>query len=285
MIHLLYHRTSFPTGHVIADALGVEHGTGNVISPATDVLIRWGSRAEVARGYAQRRTVNPSVAIRLASDKFRSLEVMSDAGVSVPAWSRDPEDLKLPILGRRTHHARGTDITLCLQRGDWIRQPRDYYVEYIPTVREFRIHVAFGRVIRVQGKYLDQRELAVPWVRNFAHGYRFRSPRKKLNTARLEAAVQAVDALGLDFGAVDLIIGDDEKHYVLEVNTAPSCSPLTAASYVTAFKNALNIPEEQVALTRLDILSPNQEDNDTEDEVDEPESETNSSWEGAELDD
>ena len=41
-------------------------------------------------------------------------------------------------------------------------------------------------------------------------------------------------ALGLDFGAVDLIIGQDKQHYVLEVNTGPACAPATLQAYVTA---------------------------------------------------
>jgi D-alanine-D-alanine ligase-like ATP-grasp enzyme len=79
--------------------------------------------------------------------------------------------------------------------------------------------------------------------------------------------VNAVVALGLDFGAVDLLIGDDGQTYVLEVNTAPACSPMTAACYIGAFQRLLGLPEEQIDLTRLDILSPDQDDGDTEDEV------------------
>lgn len=261
---LLYHRRSRPTGHVIADALGVQHGYDLLGGVRPESMIRWGSQAEVSR---VNRIVNHSRAIATASNKLESLRLLSDAGVNVPMWSTNPTDLDFPYMGRRTHHARGTDIVLCLQKSDYERQPRDYYIEYIPTVREFRVHVAFGKVIRVQGKFLDRPELAVPWIRNYANGYRFRAPRKKLMSERLNMATLAVETLGLDFGAVDLLISDENKTYVLEVNTAPACSPLTAAAYVTAFQAALEIPDEQVALSRLDILSREQEDGDTEDEV------------------
>lgn len=76
-------------------------------------------------------------------------------------------------------------------------------------------------------------------------------------------AVLAVNCLGLDFGAVDLLIGDDRETYILEVNTAPSCSPLTATEYIMAFKNMLGI--ETVDLSALDLLSP---DNDNQDDSD-----------------
>lgn len=261
---MLYHRRSAPTGEAIARALGVAHGTQDD-GTSLDV-IRWGSRVEL-RGY--RRVLNSAAAIGRASDKLLTLQILEDAGVRIPNFSENPEQLTIPFLGRRRHHARGTDVVLCLQRGDWRRNARDYYVEYIPTTREYRLHVANGEVFRVQGKYADDRRLAAttPWIRNYGSGYRFRAPRKRLRQGRLDLAVEAVRALGLDFGAVDLVISNSGEAYVLEVNTAPACSPLTAAGYVAAFKQALEIPDEQVHLEILDILSPEQDDGDTDDWV------------------
>lgn len=263
---LLFHRRSRPTGEVIADAIGAFTETGTHVH-YSDWTIRWGSREPFPSNFHPGRVVNRAESIARASDKLGTLEILRGAGVRVPNWSINPEDLEYPFIGRRVHHARGTDIVLCLQRGDWTRNPRDYYVQYVPTVREFRIHVVAGEVIRVQGKFLDRPELAQPWVRNYGSGYRFRAPRRRLNGSRLEAAVASVEALGLDFGAVDLLIGDDNLEYVLEVNTAPACSPLTAAQYAGAFQRMLNIPSEEIDLSRLDLLSPEQEDGDTEDEV------------------
>lgn len=264
---LLYHRRSRPTGVVIARALGVLAGENLPAgAPRPDNIIRWGSRASLPAYVSQSRVVNSTVAVARASDKLGSLRVLRDAEVTVPNFSENPEELALPLLGRRVHHARGTDIVLCLQKGDWARKPRDYYVEYVPTVREFRVHVVDGRVIRVQGKYLDQQELEVPWVRNYKHGYRFRAPRLRLRPDRLETSTSAVRALGLDFGAVDLLVADSGRTYVLEVNTAPACSPLTAAGYVTTFARMLGIPNEELNLNALDILSPEDAVNEVEGE-------------------
>lgn len=264
----LYHRRSAPTGAVLAQALGAAHGE---LPPATgsDVLIRWGSRAVAGFGAANQsaRVINKSGAIAAASDKLDSLVKMREAGVRVPDFSEDPTDLEFPFLGRKRSHARGTDVVLCLQKGDYKRRPRDYYVQYVPTVREFRVHVVGDEAIRVQGKFLDHPEQAVPWIRNHANGYRFRAPRKRLNRERLDMAVQAVKALGLDFGAVDLLIGDDGQTYVLEVNTAPSCSPLTGGAYVAAFQRLLGLGDDDVNLGCLGLLRANAEDVDSDDEI------------------
>jgi glutathione synthase/RimK-type ligase-like ATP-grasp enzyme len=55
-----------------------------------------------------------------------------------------------------------------------------------------------------------------------------------------ELAIKAVAALGLDFGAVDVILGRDGQFYVLEVNTACGLEERTADKYVEAFKEMLN---------------------------------------------
>lgn len=270
----LYHRRSRPTGEVLARALNTECGesTGAMNRAyAIDGLIRWGSRADTLADSGTQRVLNPAAAIELASNKLESLTVLRDRGIPVPDWDTDPEALVersgYPILGRRIQHARATDVVLCLQRRDWRRRPRDYYVSYVPTNREYRLHVAGGEVIRIQGKYLDVSEDYLPWIRNFATGHRFRAPSRRLHNARLDSAVGAVEALGLDFGAVDLIVADDGGHYVLEVNTSPSCSPLTGAAYVRAFCSMLGLDEGRINYDALNILSPDAEEQDSEDEA------------------
>lgn len=125
----------------------------------------------------------------------------------------------------------------------------DFYTAYVPNRREYRIHVFQGEVIRVQGKYLDYPEQHTnEYIKNYGQGFRFRAPDRELNADRLEAARRAVDALGLDFGAVDLLVGVDRLCYVLEVNTAPACSPLTAQAYVRKFAEWLEVEPEYEAL-------------------------------------
>lgn len=268
-MYLLFHKRSKPTGEIVAKALqiaGVEdiHASG-------ELLIRWGSRWNPQIDNYFGKVLNSAGAIRNASDKILSLELMDEAGVNVPDWDEDPgalvERVGYPILGRKRFHARGLDIKLCLQRRDY-RKRKDYYVQYIPTVREYRIHVVGDEVVRVQGKFLDHPEHWQPHIRNFTTGFRFRKPNKRLRPGRLETAVRAVQALGLDFGAVDLLIGDDGLEYVLEVNTAPSCSPLTAAQYVVALSKMTGFNHE-LDLGVLDLLNPEAEEQDSDDEIEE----------------
>lgn len=273
MNYFAYHRRSKPTGELLGAMLQLEHGNFPSHRFSTEqtpnTLIRWGSRVEEWVDDVYEKVANPCSAIKLCSDKIVSSEAMDIAGVNVPEYSDDPyaliEQFGYPLLGRKRQHARGTDIKLILQERD-LRKRCDYYTRYIPTKREFRIHVVGDKVIRIQGKYLDYPEQAVSYMRNYATGYRFRKPRLRLKPDRLTMAVSAVKSLGLDFGAVDLLIGDDGLGYVLEVNTAPSCSPITMGAYAVALTDYLDLPNE-IDLSVVDMVNNNIEEMDSDDEV------------------
>lgn len=263
---LVYNRRGAPTGRVIAEALGQDHGRNP--DGLGEILIRWGNSQNPEMEDQYDRVINNSEAISNATNKLLSLEMMSNAGLNVPAWSEDPEELLenygYPILGRKLRHARGNDIQLILQRRD-MRRSRDFYTVYIPTNREYRVHVVGDKVVRVQAKYLDFPEQKKAWIRNYESGYRFRNPRLRMHSRRLQEAISAVSALSLDFGAVDLIIGDDNETYILEVNTAPSCSPLTGAAYANGIANLFEPGTIEVNLEPLQLLISDEEDGDTED--------------------
>lgn len=237
---LLYHPKSSPTGRQLRDALGIPGGTRVRGNP--EAIIRWGSQREPERG-----GINSPVALALASDKLRSLRALREAGLLVPDFTTTAPSER-GWLGRKRKGYGGLDIVL---RAEYPTEPSEaerayylseWYSKYVPNTREYRIHVFADAVIRVQGKYLDFPEHHTnPYIKNYAQGFRFRTPDKRLNADRTEAAIAAVSALGLVFGAVDLLIGEDRRAYVLEVNTAPKLAPLTCSQYTAAIRDYLGL--------------------------------------------
>jgi glutathione synthase/RimK-type ligase-like ATP-grasp enzyme len=227
---VLYHTRSRPTGRVIARMLDVPSGRENRrgVSP----MIRWGSAIE----HRADTFLNQREAILRASNKLITLRKLQEAGVPVPPWSSSPTGMEQGVwFGRSFHGSQGRDIVV-YQDGVPRDVRHDFYTHYIPNTREYRVHVFRDKVIRVQGKYRDFPEQNTNvYVKNHEQGFRFRAPRMNLRSDRIEAALKAVAALGLDFGAVDLLIGEDRRTYVLEVNSAPRCSPRTASAYVAEF--------------------------------------------------
>ena len=160
---LLYHRSTAPTGRVLAQALYMESGTA-APEDRQDVLIRWGSQARVQ--YRPEFTLNPAFAIARATDKYASLEIMRERGVVVPNFSREFTELRAPYLGRSNTHTRGIDIVLCMQDADARRQPRDFYVEYVPTAREYRARVVGDKCVRISEKIATEGAELTPYCRN-----------------------------------------------------------------------------------------------------------------------
>jgi len=174
------------------------------------------------------------------------MQAMNDAGINVPEWTTDRDEISetfgYPALGRAEEHTRGEDINLILQwRAAYLTDNNDFFVNYIPTDLEYRAHVVNGEVIHWHEKRLRSEASNHPFIRNSETGWVFVSPREETPSDQL--AIDAVGCLGLDFGAVDVIRGEDGEEYVLEVNTAPSLDEANLRRYGDAFAEACNIGE------------------------------------------
>lgn len=243
--YLLYHATTSPTGRKLRDYLGIEAGTSDP-GRRVDQLVRWGSRKRI-QYIPSEQTVNRRTRIARNTNKFKSLEIMDDAGVPVPEYSRDPTDLSYPMLGRRESHSQGSDIALILQAKDYQYYPSDFYTKYKPVEREFRVHVIDGEPVKVNKKLrrneVERREYE-PHVRNYESGYVFgQSEGPPEDHPASEPAVEAVNALELEIGAADVIKSEDGNYYVLEVNTAPSLSEANLQVYGDAIADMLGIDD------------------------------------------
>ena len=243
--YFAYTRASRPTGRTLADLLGFENFGSRRPQDTLGVLLRWGSRKRMPQA---ERTFNTAQAIARAADKVITIERLTKAGIKcVPCVLTWEDALALSgngiILGRSRHGFGGKGIRIYDPSGlyddRYEREPvrdHEWYSIYHEPSREVRLHVVGGEVVRIQGKYLDFPDDAErnPFVRNHRSGYRFRKPRRELHSRRKELAIEAVKALGLHFGAVDMMLFREQEPMVLEINTAPACSPLTAASYAEA---------------------------------------------------
>lgn len=217
-IFLIFSNKSAITGRNMGRYLGVPHG--KTCSERYDYLIRWGSSRGVDY-IPNERPINSKRATERNTNKLRSLQEMEDAGVPVPPFSTTADDLDYPMLGRSRNHTQGNDINLILQDRDRIlTDGNDFFVEYIPTELEYRAHVVGGEVLLWREKRLRREADNHPYIRNYETGWIFANPRSE--TPSDATAIEAVEALGLDFSAVDMIRGEDGEDYVLEVNTAPS---------------------------------------------------------------
>lgn len=254
MDYLVFSKVTAKTGQLLAEKLGIRCGE-TIPNEPIRVLIRWG--ATVASPRRPELTLNKRDAIVAAADKLGAVKRLTEAGVLCPdvlgiqdvARQQNPADFlrrtgwEYPFLARKLHHTRGKDILLCLQNKDVeraIRWGKDYLSKYVPTAREYRVHVFNGEIIRVSQKVLMSRHDYVPYLRNDDNNHTYRNPRIELREQDIAAAKKAVATLGLDFAAIDLIVGDDDLPYVLEANTGPSLIEIGVEVYSDCFQTILN---------------------------------------------
>jgi hypothetical protein len=178
------------------------------------------------------------------------------------------------VWGRKRHHTQGKDIVpadyklvegraaqeelrwITTRKGNRVQRPRivpavaggehwnpkwlqsDFWVQFIPSVAEFRQHIFNGKAIRVGRKIQVDVALGGPLlVRSRRRGWHIQYQGVDAPEGLRTLAKEAVASLGYLFGAVDILQGVDGQLYVLEVNSAPALTDAgTLAAYVDAVK-------------------------------------------------
>ena len=111
----------------------------------------------------------------------------------------------------------------------------DLYTQYVKKKKEFRVHVYADQVIFVQEKRKKNGADANPLIRSHNNGWVFCTKNIDEPDGLRVLGLAAVRAVGLDFGAVDIIWNEKyNKLYALEVNSAPGLCTATTEAYANA---------------------------------------------------
>lgn len=220
MLHMVIGRGCAPTGRLLTQLLR-EKGVN--IGERAGGVVCYGA------GYGGNLPALNAAVGRY--NKFTQFQVMQRAGVRVPKFfnrQNIPQNFagwNFPLFGRELMHREGKDIKLALQQEDIALRFAagvDFFTEFVPRRTEIRVwiyrrrHLAsYEKVMRHPGNYKY-------YGCSYRNGFAFELLKEaNINRDAVDQAAKAVDSLGLDFGAVDVMIGKDGQAYVLEVNTAP----------------------------------------------------------------
>lgn len=202
------------------------------------VVVNWGNSTPLSYN-GEVEVLNSPNAIAKASNKLHALTALRDAGVRVPEFTTTAPTRSMWLARTVLAGSCGDGIVVMRDGAPVTNAP--LYTKYVKKREEIRVHVAFGQAIFLQYKKREsdvEQNADQKLIRNRDNGWVFcPRPLDQAPAGSLETAVNAVAALGLHFGAVDIVIGkDDQLAYVLEVNTAPGIeSPTLAEAYKAAF--------------------------------------------------
>lgn len=253
-VKIYAYNTGSKGARLLAEALGckVLRKSGSAYVPRVGhTVINWGK----GRIHHPARTLNHPERVGNAINKRSALNIMSAAGVSVPPATVGKGQVQQWLDAGHKVFARtildgheGVGIVV-IKPGDTIPNA-PLYTKYIPKDREYRVHVMGGAIIDTVRKVLSSNAPAnaSKLIRNTANGYVFARREGPASTPIVvpqgvhTEARKAVEALGLDFGAVDVIWSrSTNKAYVLEVNTAPGIEGTTVQIYANKFRELYNL--------------------------------------------
>lgn len=220
---------------------------GTLVAKPGHIIINWGSSSAPDRLSAA-TFINVPGSVKIAGNKLSTFNVLKDQELSIPEYTESYEEAcgwvregKVVVCRTKLNGHSGAGIILAAREEDVVRDC-PLYVKYIKKAKEFRVHVAFGSVIDVQAKrqradYDGETNFA---IRNHSNGWVYCRENIEEPADLRDQAIRAITALGLDFGAVDIIYNQHyNRCYVLEVNTAPGLEGTSVEIYANAFMNKL----------------------------------------------
>lgn len=200
--------------------------------------------------------LNTQDMVRAASNKKKARQVFAEQGVPAPELFLKPSEVSkddLPVVGRTSYHKKGEGFWFCKTLTEVKRAAKEgatHFLEYVPNTREYRVHTFIKAKYREEEERKPENYVSIKisekvWQgdiapdkdepqKNHEFGWTFLGPQNRreeeLDVVR-HAAKQAIAALGLDFGAVDVMYRVRAKQpYVLEVNSTPSLSDENATT-------------------------------------------------------
>jgi hypothetical protein len=231
----------------MAAALGLERiaWDGRFDPVEATTAINWGRGDWPAWRANVVKIINPPDAVLRAIDKVASFRAFKRAGVPCPQFTTDMKEAQgwardgfIVFCRTNTQGKNAEGLVIAKNPGEVVAAP--LYTKYKDKGSEYRIHSmngeAFYANIKTKKKAANVPPGASPFCRSGSHGWFFSHLDKLPQRAVCEAAENAVKALGLDFGGVDVGVSEDGTIAVYEVNTAPEMGPNTTAAYLKAFK-------------------------------------------------
>ena len=207
-----------------------------------DKVLFWGTRVSITTNGAI--VYNNPRSLSRASDKAVARMRFRDAGIPSPMLisTKELDHVSYPVIIRRTHHHGGMYFYVANDKEEvysllkkFIKNG-DYYIsEVYPKTEEYRVHCASGKALLVKRKPTPDNPNEIAWNFHINEKPWTTINRKDYNPDMIKMALDAVEVLGLDFGAVDIMskpkIKGFPEHVVLEVNTAPSFTPYLIQKY------------------------------------------------------
>lgn len=188
------------------------------------IIIRWGNTIDVNMNNSI--VYNKAEAIQRATNKKLCRELFQMNNLNCPRLIVFENDVKsFPIIARPAKHSKGKNFVVLNNmeqfKAHYYHNSINgwYYSEFVDKKQEFRLHIGHGKVLNYLEKPKpDNGQIA--WNRAINEDPFINIKWDDYNNEVCTLAIKALNILGLDFGAVDIMLDKNGKTSLLEVNTA-----------------------------------------------------------------
>ena len=202
----------------------------------SDLIINWGVPKQHFIGELNTNSHN-------AANKLRCFQLMVRNGLRWTVNKEEAKTFRLCYCRTLLSSSQGRGIVVATSPEEIVDAP--LYTKGIKQIEgEYRVHVFKGQVIdfakkmkmntsRIEAEGITHN----PLIRNLANGYIFGREGVELNDEVKRVAIESLEDLEMDFGAVDLVLsGYSGKAFTLEVNSAPGLQGSTVQAYASAIE-------------------------------------------------
>lgn len=222
-------------------------------------LQEYASRWWIHNPYNNLKVLNHPQHVAISISKTKTFQLLRHAGIPIPAFTTSKQEASdwfnessdhIVFCRTLENSCQGKGIVIARSKEELVDAP--LYTLRVPKKWEYRVHVVSDKAIHFQQKKrlsLEKlNERGIPMgdglIRSYNAGYIFstnlyHSINGEVGQSLQSLAIQAVKALGLDFGAVDLMVTNSGNVRVLEVNTAPGIEGETVEKYISAFEELI----------------------------------------------
>lgn len=240
---------------------------GRYTPKSGQTIINWGNGREPswtpsATSRRVRILNNPS-AVNVAGNKLSTFRALQAVGISIPEFTTDRSVAKRWLDdGERVverHNLRGSSgagiriVSVDDEDTEAELKTAPLYTKFLDKTAEYRVHIFNGQMIdfvqkkRVSSERRD--DTFNPYISSMEHGWVFTRTDVPEVPSAIRIAKQAVAALDLDFGAVDIMFYEG-RSYVLEINTAPGLAGTTLVKYGNALRRLMGFGDLSETETR-----------------------------------
>ncbi len=228
------------SARVLAKELGIKRlkvAGSRFVGRNGDTIINWGVPKKVLNKVMY---LNPIDSVRLASNKLDTLNTLYANNISVPQFVTDFQSLVPGCLymARTTLYGH-SGMGIAIGEAEGLPRDAPLYTKAIDKVAEYRVIVVNGKAVDIKSKKKRRDSEQDEHIWNHSNGYVFARNVGTFPCNLKQLGIDSVEALGLRYGAVDIIEDEGGVLYTLEVNTAWGLDGTTITLVADEFKRML----------------------------------------------